>query len=544
MLPGRTYTPLDFAKMAWRRSWLMAGGLALGAYAALVVSSQVRDLYQSETLIQVVPQRVPDTYVQSTVTMRTEERLNALSQQVLSRTALEALINELDLYDERRARLPMQDIVNQMRMAVTVEPVTSSKLRPNRDAEAFYVRFTYPDPLVARRVTERLGLLFIELNSKDRGQLAQATNDFLESQLTDTRQQLEAQERKLEQFRQKNAGRLPTQLESNMQLINNTQLGIQAQVESLARDRDRKLMLERLFHDAEADLNALASSPRPLPPTPPGKPGEVPAGASASQQLALKQDELARLLLRLTPEHPDVIRAKRDIADLQARVVEETPPVTPTESDSVVLPPSPSPEIAARRDRLRQARAEIDSLERQIAYKEVAEKGMRDRLADFNRRIEEIPGVESEWVALTRDYKTQQEAYQNLLAKSEQSKVAVELERRQVSQQFRVLDPARTPVRPTGVNRGMLNAAGAGAGLALGVLLAALLEFRDRTFRSAKDIQDVLQLPLIARVPFVMLAADRGRRRRFRIMAAASVLLLSVVGVYGFWVLRLWKFVV
>ena len=103
MLPGRKYTPLDFAAMAWRRSWLIVGGLVLGAYAALVVSSQLQDTFQSEMLIQVIPQRVPDTYVQSTVTMRTEERLNALSQQVLSRTALEALINEMNLYSERRA---------------------------------------------------------------------------------------------------------------------------------------------------------------------------------------------------------------------------------------------------------------------------------------------------------------------------------------------------------------------------------------------------------------------------------------------------------
>src|SRR5215203_2582270 len=98
MLPGRKYTPLDFAAMAWRRRWLIAGGLIFGAYAALVISSQLQDNFRSEMLIQVIPQRVPDSYVQSTVTMRTEERLNALSQQVLSRTALEALINELNLY--------------------------------------------------------------------------------------------------------------------------------------------------------------------------------------------------------------------------------------------------------------------------------------------------------------------------------------------------------------------------------------------------------------------------------------------------------------
>ncbi len=145
---------------------------------------------------------------------------------------------------------------------------------------------------------------------------------------------------------------------------------------------------------------------------------------------------------------------------------------------------------------MRQTRAEIDSLERQIAFKEAEEKRLRETLAAYQRRIEEIPGVESEWIALTRDYKTQQAAYESLLAKSEQSRVAVELERRQIGEQFRVLDPARPPVRPTGVNRMQVNAMGAAAGLMLGVALAALLEFRDRTFHSAQDVQDVLQLPI------------------------------------------------
>lgn len=544
MLPGRNYTPLDFAAMAWRRSWLIAGGLLLGAYAALVVSSQLQDTFQSEMLIQVIPQRVPDSYVQSTVTMRTEERLNALSQQVLSRTALESLINEMNLYADRRERLPMQDVVNLMRQDVRVDPVASA-VRSNREADAFYVRFTYMDRDIATRVTEKLGLLFIDLNAKDRGQLAQATNDFLESQLAETRQQLEAQERKLEEFRQRNAGRLPTQLESNMQAIQSTQLNIQAQVESLARDRDRKLMFERLLRDAEIEVATTPPPPLPVPPSSDKTSDGAPSVAlPAKQQLAVAQDALARLLLRVKPEHPDVGRTKRIIAELEARVAQEASEAKSTEGSAQVTQAPLSTEAAARRERVRQMRADIESLERQIAFKETEEKRLRETLAVYQIRIEQIPGVESEWVALTRDYKTQQAAYESLLAKSEQSKVAVELERRQIGEQFRVLDPARPPVRPTGVNRLQLNAVGAAAGLMLGVGLAVLLEFRDRTFRSAQDIHDVLQLPLMAHVPLVMVDADRRRLWRLRAFAAAAVVAVAGAGAYGVWALQLWKFVV
>jgi polysaccharide chain length determinant protein (PEP-CTERM system associated) len=542
MLPGRTYTAVDFVEMARRRSWLMIGGLVLGAYAALVVSSQLEDKFQSEMLIQVIPQRVPDSYVQSTVTMRTEDRLNALSQQVLSRTALEGLINELNLYQRQRARLPMQDVVELMRADVNVNPVIST-VGMNRETEAFYVRFTYTDRDIATRVTERLGGLFIDLNAKDRGQLAVATNEFLESQLAETRKELEAQERKLEDFRLRNAGRLPTQVDSNMQVIQSTQLSIQALVESLARDRDRKLMLERLYHDAEIELHA-----RPV--TPPvqvasDKPaeGSIIAPLPPEQQLAAAKEGLARMLLRLKPEHPDVVRARRIIADLEARVAHDASVSQPSSASPAVRPAPLSPELAARHERQRQTRAEIDSLERQIEFKEGEERRLRETLAAYQRRLEEVPGVESEWIALTRDYKTQQASYESLLAKSEQSKVAVELERRQIGEQFRVLDPARPPVRPTGVNRLQVNAMGAIAGLMLGVVLAALLEFRDSTFRTAQDVHEVLQLPIVARVPYVMLDLDRWRQRRVRIATSLAVVMIAVAGAYGFWALQLWKFV-
>jgi polysaccharide chain length determinant protein (PEP-CTERM system associated) len=538
MLPGRSYTPFHYAAMAWRRKWLIVAGLVIGTYAALVVSSFVRDIFQSEMLIQVVPQRVPDSYVQSTVTMRTEERLNALSQQVLSRTALETLIGEMDLYPERRVRLPMQDVVELMRADVRVEPVVST-IRGSREADAFYVRFSYPNRVIATRVTERIGGLFVDLNAKDRGQLAEATNRFLESQLAETRKQLEEQERKLEHFRQQNAGRLPSQLDSNMQAIQSTQLGIQALVESLARDRDRKLMLERLHSDAELELKTV---PAATPVRTPAEQHEADTQLTAQQQLQVARDRLAAMLLRLTPEHPDVARAKRLIAELEARAAEEA--ARPAPAPGVPAAAPVSPELAAKRERLRQTQAEIDSLQRQISFKESEEKRLRETLALYQRRIEEIPGIESEWIALTRDYDTQLAAYKGLLAKSEQSKVAVELERRQIGEQFRVLDPARMPVRPTGIRRIQVNAAGAAIGLVLGLAVAALLEFRDQTFRTTGDVADVLKLPVVALVPYVMTGDDRRLQRRHRLLAVAGVAVAVLAGAYGAWALQLWKHVV
>jgi polysaccharide chain length determinant protein (PEP-CTERM system associated) len=534
MLPGKTYTPLDFAMMAWRRRWIMVVSLLLGIYAGLIVSSKLPDMYQAEMLIQVIPQRVPDDYVRSTVTMRTEDRLSTLTQQVLSRTALESLIRQLDLYPKELAERPLQDVVDLMRQNIKVDSVSNE----GRDAAAFYVRFLYSDPDVATRVTERLGGLFIDLNARDRGDLAEATDEFLESQLDETRRKLEEQEQKLERFRQQNAGRLPTQLSFNMQAMQNAQMSIQALVESLARDRDRRVLQERLYNN-EVEAAQLASAPSA--PSTSGD-GTTP-GLTTEQQLSIAREALARLQLRLTPEHPDIARTARQIRTLEERVKEEASKAHDSESSST-FPATLTSEERSRRDRLIQMRAELDSLDREIAFKEAEEQRQRSMLTQYQRRIEEVPGVESEWIKLTRDYDTQQAAYRSLLSKSEQSKVAVQLERRQIGEQFRVLDPARPPIRPTGIKRVQVNGLGAMAGLGLGVLLSAFIEFRDTTFRNVDEVLQVLRLPVVALVPYVSIDADRSRRRRRQFLASIAITVLTATAGYGFWTLELWKYLV
>jgi len=490
-------------------------------------------------LIQVVPQRVPDSYVQSTVTMRTEERIAALSQQVMSRTALERIVMGMNLYPEDRRLKPMQDVVEKMRDNISVDPVASVQSKRG-DTDAFYVRFTYPDRTLATRVTEKLGGLFVDLNARDRGDLAESTSKFLESQLADTRRRLEEQEQRLEQFRERNAGRLPTQLAFNMQAIQNTQLAVQALVESLARDRDRKLMLERIYNDTQAELDVPVALPTPAPAASRPGDGSEPAGLTPAQQLVAARELLARLELRLKPEHPDIARTKRLISDLETRVA-----VGQVEGTKEPPVPAPqTPEQTVRKERLAQMRAEIESLDRQIGFKDAEEQKQRATLVQYQRRIEEIPSVESEWTSLTRDYDTQLTAYKDLLAKSEQSKIAVELERRQIGEQFRVLDPARPPVRPIGLRRLQVNAIGAAVGLIIGIFLSALLEFRDTTFQTDRDIIDIVGLPVLAAVPLVVTVSDRQKvRRQRRLTAAVVVTVLIAAGSFA-WALQLWRYLI
>jgi uncharacterized protein involved in exopolysaccharide biosynthesis len=255
----------------------------------------------------------------------------------------------------------------------------------------------------------------------------------------------------------------------------------------------------------------------------------------------MMREALSRLQLRLRPEHPDVVRATRLVARLEAEV--ETAKQQSAASTSSAPPPAAATaEEQQRRERLRTMKAEIDSLARQIEFKEKEEQRLRGIVGEYQRRIEAVPGLESEWLQLTRDYETEQNAYKDLLGKSEQSKVAVDLERRQIGEQFRILDPAGVPVRPISPKRLQINATGLALGLMLGVLVGGLLEFRDSSFRDEADVVTVLSLPVLAMVPYVETSAERIRRGRRLMAAAAGGVATLGVAAYVAWTMRLWNF--
>lgn len=551
MLPGKSYTPSDIFFILKRRAALLIGIPLVAAFGTLVYSAFVPDVYESDVLVAIVPQRVPDQVVQTTVTMRTEDRLETLAAQVLSRTVLEQLIIEFNLYPEERRKLPMEDVVALMREDITgpTLEIARPSARGPEPPHAFHLKYKTTDPTVAAKVTQRLGSIFVDQNAQDRGSLAQATAQFLDGQLAEARQRLEEQEQLLKVFREQHGNELPTQVSTNMQAVTSTQMQIQALVEALSRDRDRKLMLERLY--GEAQNEPLGVRPTPASPTPiaraqgsPSAADTIPTTGTAQEQLNAAREALARLELRLKPQHPDVIRTRRLIAELEPKAAAEA--ATKTAGDAAVAATSTTtaatvlPEEAQRRESLRQMRAEIESLDRQTKFKESEETRLRGLVSEYQRRLEAVPGTESEWTRLTRDYDTLQTAYKDLLRKAEAAKTALELERRQIGEQFRILDPARVPERPASPLRIRINAIGLGIGIVLALGIAGLLEIRDTTYRTESDVLDVLRLPVLAVVPQVMTAAELARQKRRRMMQSWAAVSVVVVAGYVFWALRLW----
>lgn len=508
MVPGKKYTPEDFLDIARRRIWLIIIPFVLVSTATAIVAKRTPNLYRSETVILVVPQRIPESYVRSTITSRIEDRLQSIGQQILSRTRLERIILDFDLYAGDRRTAPMENVVEIMRRDIEVETVKG---------DAFKVTYVSGDPKAAMEVTNRLASLFIEENRRDREVLADGTNQFLESQLEDARRRLAEHEKKVQEYRQQYTGELPTQVQSNLQVIQNTQLQVQAILESIDRDRDRRIVLERSIADASAADERSAGAET------------SPVEAQTSQEegeLETARRTLRDLQARLTSEHPDVVRAKRQLRELEAKAA----PAAPS-----AAAPAPQPEIRPARPpataaRIRNLQNEMQNIDRQIAYKEAEERRLRGVIATYQARVEAAPKRESELIELTRDYTTLQQLYTGLLAKREDSKIAANLERRQAGEQFRILDPARVPEQPFSPNRMRMNLMGAIAGLALGLGLVALLEYRDTTLRTDDDVLSTLNLPVLAVIPLLVTSVDDRRQKRRRWAAVAAAASVMVIG--------------
>jgi len=189
---ARSYTLGELRHILWHRRWFVLLPLALGVAITPLLSRFVPEQYRSEALILVVPQRVPDTYVKSTVVETVEERLPGITDQILSRSRLETIIQEMGLYKEERAKDVMENVVQKMRADIATSAV-------GKDVNSFRVSYASANPEVARKVTERLASLYIDQNLKDRENQAVNTSQFLDTQLTEAKRSLVEQEKKLEE---------------------------------------------------------------------------------------------------------------------------------------------------------------------------------------------------------------------------------------------------------------------------------------------------------------------------------------------------------
>ena len=517
MIPGKAYKPEDLLRAAWRRRLTILVPIVLSAIGAGLYSFTQPNEFRSETTLLVTPPSGSGGLMNGTDVIPVEERLYTIRQQVVSHSRLLELAESTGLYLDWRKSHPTGDVADRMRRDVSIEIV---KGNPRRiDGTFFKIGFVSTNPQTAAMVTNRLAEAFVKENAADRENAAKSTASFIEAQLNDARAKLEQQEAKIEEYRERFANELPTTMGSNMEALRRAESQLQNIETALSTDRAQRVALESLIAAAKI-------------PSPPGtasatrRPADM-STASIGTQLDAARNDLKALELQLTTEHPDVVRARRKITELEERARAEGVPQS--EGGDVL-----SPAEVDRRQRLQQLQAQLTGLDQQIADKERNIPRLNQAMAQYQERLDAIPRHEAEFSALTRDQATFQQVYQKLLASRESAGIAQKLEAEQ-SDRFKVIEPAKVPTSPFRPDRQQWVLLGALFGLGLGVGLATLFEYLDSSLRSDVDVHAALGMPVLAMIPVMQTTGELTGKRNLKAVASALIITLMASAFAYMW---------
>jgi polysaccharide biosynthesis transport protein len=423
--------------------------------------------YRSETMILVDPQKVPEDYVKAT-TVDATDRLQTISEEVMSRTRLLMIANKDGLYQKERQKSGDDSAINAIRKDIDVDIIKGANERSPIDG--FKIAYIAPTPELAQKVTRQIANLFIEENIKEREQDAEGTQQFIETQLEQARADLAAQDQKIRAFKTAHLGSLPEQEEANLAMISEYQSLAQQNSDAIDRANQQQVYLQSMLN-----VNGAQKGQAPPPPT------------LLQLQLQKAEEDLSADRQKYTDSHPDVIRLRDEVATLKAeiksepsnaRVTTTTGPTVGQQLESQLL--ATKEEIKSRSDRQRAIESQIGALQ---------------------SKVQSLPAVQQEYESLSRDYGEMQKNYESLEEKEQASGMAAQLELHNDSERFRVLDPASYPTTPYTPNLRLVNAGGLAGALLLGVGLAFLVEMRDPTIHTADEAEAYLSVPLIVALP-------------------------------------------
>jgi polysaccharide biosynthesis transport protein len=492
-------------RAAWsRRKWLAVLVFALPFVTAISLIFSMPPLYRSTASVLVERQQVPEAFVRPTVTSDVETRLRSISQEILSRSRLDALITRFGLYPDLRKSRSNEEVIERMRSDIRLD-FRGADLRARSSTIAFAISYRGPDPDTVAQVTNTLASFYIEENLKDRERQATGTADFLKGQVAETRKKLDGLETRVSEFRKRYLGELPQQMQANLVTFENLNSQLRLNNDSQIRAAERRDSLTALLAEA-------ASSPQAF-----GAPAGAPSlNESHPARLVRIRQELASARARFTEEHPTVLRLKAQLAATESEPADSSGEATATAAAS-------SPYVLRLRETLRATESEIKVLKTE-------EQRLRGAIAAYQARLENTPKREQEFQELSRDYESTKQLYDLLGKRYEEAQLAESMEQRQKGERFRMLDPAIASQIPAAPNRLRLFMVSLVLSLGLGAGALALAEMLDTSFHSASELREFSIVPVLVSVPRIVTDADRQRqRRRFRLVAAGATLGLIVL---------------
>ncbi|MCU1382831.1 MAG: tyrosine kinase [Acidobacteria bacterium] len=482
------FDPLDYVSVFNRRKWWFIIPMTLALIVGGLLVWKLPRTYQATTTIAVSAARLAPNIV-GAVAMERSERMQAVSQQLLSRTVLERTAR-LEHLDQNGS---IESAINRIRGGVSVTPSDSitpsngdpggaaqKSLAPEQKAQLDTYQVSYVDgsPDDAQRIVNRLAQVFVEENSRSREVRAQDTSQFIETQLQASGVRLADVESKLRTMKESFMGRLPEQTNANLAMVSAMQRQLESNATTARAEQDRLSMIERQLDAMQQNADSALIDSK-------GTPGE----AAATRVQTLRR-ELGDAQLTYTDKHPEIVRLKDELATAEkAAAAERTRPA----ADRVAIL-NANPEF-------RQLQKDREVTKMRIAELQHQQAAITGQIAQYQTRVEGAPRVEQQMVALQRQYDLERSTYQDLSGKKQTALLDEELQRKQGGEQFAVLVPAGLPAEPFKPKPLRVMLLAIAAGLVLGGALAFGREYLDRSVHDARGLRDEFELPVLAEIP-------------------------------------------
>ncbi|MEP6901733.1 MAG: hypothetical protein ABJA66_08285 [Actinomycetota bacterium] len=520
----RQRTAGEFIKMVKRRKWFILLPVITMTAAIGYVVYKLPSVYESTTLLTIKPPTISEKLVPTLSDEDLSQRLQTINQEVASRSSLEPMVTKYDLFkSERNSGMDMALIIDKMRknIVVAAEKTDTEKLA------AFRISYRDRDPQATRNVTSELAAKYVNAQVLASTQSAETTRDFLQNELNTAKNELDTKEKERLNVMMQNVDTLP---ESSQGLI--AQLdGLRKREESIVKEKETLAMEKGRLNDQIASNNRQMRVYDEY-----GEKETQDAAQQASQiedtpayaQLVNKRAELSaqldKLLKVFKEKHPDVLSKKDEIA----RVNEEIADLRKNTDKRVqVASQSSSRKAELQKKNLelenQRIQSQIGQIEQQLQYKDQEVQQNAGQISVLESKINTIPNVKVALEGINAQYQSAKQKYDDLSKKINDASLQVNRESNAQGETIRVQDPANLPESPVAPKRFLLTALGAGIGLAIGLLLAAIFEL-PRVFKiqNIEDAKHYTGLPVLASVPPLLSHDERlwlKRSHWLRVMA-------------------------
>jgi uncharacterized protein involved in exopolysaccharide biosynthesis len=528
----------------------------------LVTALALPPIYKSEAMLRVEDQEIKEGIVQPKTNEYIEERIGKLSQQVLSRTNLEGIVEKIMIDSVETEQVGVSELVENLNQNIQLETIVSEMQskpggRPLSFTFAFNLSYEGEDPNIVQKVTETLANLYIEEDIKNTERVVLATTDFLKVELERLKKDIEIQERKISEFKRKHSRKLPSDLGYNIQTVTRLERQIEqadiqlrslagkriflesqlAQVEPLSpivvegekiatnpnqRLKELNMQLTKLksiYSDKHPDIKKLKNEILELE-------SQVQTSDDSVEKIKrLRQleNELAETEGELGPQHPDVKTLKKEIAILSKEVnnlMTETAKIKISEEK----PDNPAyinlvTQINAINTEIKAIQEERESLFRSIQ--------------SYQEKIEKTPAVEKELNALTRDYEAGKNKYNEIWNELTAAQVVEKVEGKQRGRRFSLASPASLPTKPYKPNRLAILLVGFLIAMGCASVFAALKESFDNTIKTGDELKHHTGVPVLTSLSY-MTSQHEIRTKRLKRFGWFFVTVSILVAAYYF----------